>query len=296
MRKGQVSLEYLILLVTVMAIVAVMAVMMYTFIRPSTGTQIPVYKDKANCKGGVVYPVGQDSVEVTATLNSYNQPYDGEPDNAPFSITSSSREFEQGSVLIANTPLSEHQGFEVCELQDKYPLKYNYTKKEFYLNSSSGWIRYYLTGSAGPGPGTTTITATKYDSPTQLTDPNCAPPHGASSQITDGDSFRMHFIVPDPSLVTDLKLKYKVAQYPGTNTGEIGNISASEFGSDNPAYGPNIVGPIDLSVGEHTNIDLPNEWVTGSGENLYIAIRKTGINGAEICNATGDRPELTVTY
>ena len=155
MEKGQVSIEYLLMLSAAIGLVILIITLFLVFIVVPQQEMIPVNQDKTNCNlgGGKVITrnVGgidiEQYVEVKVELGGYIAPYD--PDNVgnennPREMIMGNKVFDQiTSGLYPASP----DDIEVCQLQNEYRLMYNDNSgnPKFYLDKGGiNWFIYTM--------------------------------------------------------------------------------------------------------------------------------------------------------
>lgn len=160
MKKAQVSVEYLLLLGTVVTmLVLVLLVSNRIFNYPTE--QIPIEKDKLSCSFGgeriITDSKGRGQlVDVKVTLEGYFDAYDGTLNTAPRKIIWGNKEYTYNSNVTTYPVLASDREVLICQLQEKYTLNYSFDSnlnRSFYLEGNGGdWFEYAPSSTSGPGP------------------------------------------------------------------------------------------------------------------------------------------------
>jgi hypothetical protein len=329
MKKGQVSVEYMVMLTATITILLLIAILMVRFITEARVNEIPVSEDELACNvggGGVVSTtVGtrtiEQYVEIKVKLHGYFQPYDGSVDTAPARVMWNNREFIPEPALVA----CPNTGMEICELQDRYQLNFSQPggRDGFYLRTSTlGQCFNYSALTSGPGPGPPgTIPVDVIDMAGNI---NAGPRTclGVGEDVegqVDADQIHMEFDI-DTALAAAIPPKNRnditginlmineTACFPpncGPNDLTVGQIQANEYSLSPQADMTNfqeynlIPTP---PTREWVTLSLPNTLVTNvsspasAGQNLYIAVNKTsGLGFYYIC-ACNNCPSPSTPY
>ncbi|MCD4740829.1 hypothetical protein K8R43_06675, partial [archaeon] len=155
MKRAQVSIEYLLLLSTVIAMIVIVVLLMNRFITTSADI-FPIKEDQMNCSIGggkeISVTIGTETyeqyVDIKIDLLDYFDAYDGTLDTAPGKIRFGDKEYAYyGTTNYPFAHANQVTDIDVCSLQREYQLNYSTTKDAFFLESSvaTNWFTYNTT-------------------------------------------------------------------------------------------------------------------------------------------------------
>lgn len=276
--RGQGSLEYLLIAVAVFGLV-IGAAFVINAVLESPSTQRDLQLDIIECGNEHLW------------LKQYFKSYDGNPANAPLSISY----YESGLMEKGGSGTPAADSVTACKLQEEWDLNFSRAEGKAWLKTTTGWIEYAMSGGGLAQPLSLAAVEEFIASPDGGA---FCPGGGAIIDISQNFVFdiKFDFTGVDKAAITTAELH--VWEAFGTADGDVSvsKITAGDFGTNT------ITGTDEefMAVGEGSqpmNVVLP---FSITEDFVYLRLKKSTASYIVYCGIaateTTHRPYLDLMY